>query len=148
MAITLDHLIVPTKDRVRSARLLGTLLGVPWAAQGHAGPFSPVFVSDALTIDFDEWTDPVPKQHYCFKVDDEDFEAILGRVKTLGLRFRSSPHGEDDDQVNPAFGGRLFYWSEPDGHSWELLTVSYARQAPPAQAPAVAQEAGPPGDAR
>jgi len=21
-----------------------------------------------------------------------------------------------------------FYWNEPDGHMWELLTVSYARQ--------------------
>ena len=30
--------------------------------------------------------------------------------------------------VNPAFGGRLVYWSEPDGHVWEALTVSYARQ--------------------
>jgi hypothetical protein len=25
-------------------------------------------------------------------------------------------------------GGRLLYWSQPDGHVWEMLTVSYARQ--------------------
>ncbi len=128
MVVHLDHLIVPTKDRVASAKLMGTLLGVPWAEQGSVGPFSPVFVNDGLTIDFDQWTDPVPKQHYCFRVDQGEFEAILGRIKEAGIAFRSLPHGEDDNQVNTAFGGNLVYWSEPDGHAWEILTVSYARQ--------------------
>jgi hypothetical protein len=36
--------------------------------------------------------------------------------------------------VNDAFGGSLVYWSEPDGHAWEILTVSYARQSPPSGA--------------
>ncbi len=31
------------------------------------------------------------------------------------------------DAVNHALGGRLVYWSEPDGHAWEILTVTYAR---------------------
>jgi hypothetical protein len=22
----------------------------------------------------------------------------------------------------------MLYWNEPDGHQWEMLTVSYARQ--------------------
>ncbi|HMO45399.1 MAG TPA: hypothetical protein PKB14_05140 [Rubrivivax sp.] len=51
-----------------------------------------------------------------------------------GLAFRSLPHGPDDHQVNPAFGGRIVYWSEPDGHVWELLSVSCARRAPSASA--------------
>jgi len=135
MAIQLDHLIVPSKDRVAGARRLGELLGVPWAAQGRVGPFSPVYVNDGLTLDFDEWTDPIAKQHYCFRVDAAAFDAILARIRSAGLAFRSLPHGPDDHQLNPAFGGRLLYWSEPDGHVWELLTVSYERQTPPPQAP-------------
>jgi catechol 2,3-dioxygenase-like lactoylglutathione lyase family enzyme len=131
MAVHLDHLIVPTRDRVASARLLGTLLGVPWAAQGSVGPFSPVFVNDGLTIDFDQWTDPVPKQHYCFRVDPAGFDAILARIKAAGIAFRSLPVGADDLKVNTALGGTLVYWSEPDGHAWEILTVSYARQGSP-----------------
>lgn len=128
MTVHLDHLIVPTRDRVASARLLGTLLEVPWAEQAAVGPFSPVFVNDGLTIDFDQWTDPVPKQHYCFRVDPEQFDAVLGRIQAAGLAFRSHPLGADDHRVNTAFGGRLVYWSEPDGHTWEVLTVSYARR--------------------
>ena len=33
--------------------------------------------------------------------------------------------------VNAAFGGRIIYWREPDGHVWELLNVSYERQPQP-----------------
>lgn len=132
MAILLDHLIVPAKDRVAAARQLAALLGVPWAAQGAAGPFSPVYVNDELTLDFDQWAVPTPQLHYGFRVSPAEFDAILGRIQAAGLAYRSHPHGPDNHQVNPAFGGRLIYWSEPDGHVWELLTVSYERQRPPA----------------
>jgi hypothetical protein len=91
MTIHLDHLIIPTKDRIASARLLGSLLGVPWGKQGNIGPFSPVFVSDLLTIDFDEWVEPVPKQHYCFRVNQAEFDAILERIKAARIAFRSTP---------------------------------------------------------
>ncbi len=130
MRVSLDHLIVPTKNRVRSAQLLATLLGVPWAEQSEFGPFSPVFVNEELTIDFDQWAEPVPKMHYCFKVNASDFEPILAGIKSAGIAFRSMPHGAYDNTVNNAFGGSLVYWNEPDGHAWEILTVSYARQTP------------------
>ncbi|KNZ31372.1 MAG: glyoxalase/bleomycin resistance protein/dioxygenase [Methylibium sp. NZG] len=132
MPAHLDHLIVPAKDRVASARLLADLLGVPWAAQATIGPFSPVYVNASLTLDFDEWPAPIPKLHYAFRVTDDEFDAILARIRAAGLPFRSTPGGVDDHQVNSAFGGRLLYWSEPDGHAWEILTVSYARPALPA----------------
>ena len=128
MAIQLDHLIVPSKDRASAARRLGTLLGVVWAEQGTVGPFSPVYVSEELTIAFDQWTDAVPKQHYCFRVSEAAFEVVLSRIKEAGIAYRSLPHGPDDYAVNPPCGGTLVYWSEPDGHVWEPLTVSYERQ--------------------
>jgi hypothetical protein len=81
-----------------------------------------------LTIDFDHWTGPVPKQHDCFRVDPIGFDAIMDRLRQAGVAYRSLPHGPDDCTVSPAFGGRLVYWSEPDGQVWELLTVSYGRE--------------------
>ena len=128
MNIHLDHLIVPSKDRVAAARLLGELLGVAWAEQAAVGPFSPVYVNDGLTLDFDQWDEPIPKQHYCFRVSQREFDAILARITAAGIAYRSHPHGPDDYRINPAFGGSLVYWNEPDGHVWELLTVSYERQ--------------------
>lgn len=127
MAVHLDHMLVPSRNRVASAKLLAELLGVPWAESGAAGPFSPVYVNDGLTLDFDEWGEPFPTQHYCFRVDDADFAAILERIVAAGLPYRSSPHGPVDNGVNTDHGGSIVYWSEPDGHVWEMLTVSYAR---------------------
>ena len=40
-------------------------------------------------------------------------------------------HDAVDMQVAHQFGGMNVYWNEPDGHQWEMLTVSYARATPP-----------------
>jgi catechol 2,3-dioxygenase-like lactoylglutathione lyase family enzyme len=127
MPIHLDHLIVPTRNKIASAKLLAELLGVSWAEAG-VGPFSPVFVNDGLTLDFDETSEPFPILHYAFRVGEEEFDAILGRIRAAGIEYRSNVHGPVDMQINTQHGGRLVYWNEPDGHQWEILTVSYARR--------------------
>ena len=127
MTIELDHLLVPSHDRVASAKLLAGLLGVPWAESG-VGPFSPVYVNEGLTLDFDEASEPFSVQHYCFRVGQDAFDAILGRIRDAGIAYRSTPHGPVDHQVNTQNGGSIVYWNEPAGHVWELLTVSYARK--------------------
>ena len=58
MTVRLDHLMVPSRDKVASAKLLAELLGVAWSETG-VGPFAPVYVNDELTIDFDEWAEPI-----------------------------------------------------------------------------------------
>jgi catechol 2,3-dioxygenase-like lactoylglutathione lyase family enzyme len=127
MASYLDHFTVPCRNRVASAKLLADLLGVPWAETGGAGPFSPVYINDGLTLDFDETQEPFPILHYCFRVGQEEFDAILGRIRAAGIQYRSNVHGPVDMQVNTQHGGSIVYWNEPDGHQWEILTVSYAR---------------------
>lgn len=128
MPIELDHTIVPSHQPLASARLLADLLAVPWAPAGP-GPFSPVYVNDGLTLDFIGTTDPFPVYHFCFRVSEDAFDAILGRLQAAGIAYRSSVRGPVDRQINTDHGGRLIYWNEPDGHQWEMLTASYARQA-------------------
>ena len=127
MSIHLDHILIPVRDRVASAKLLASLLGVPWAEAG-VGPFSPVYVNEGLTLDFDQADSAYPIQHYCFRVSEEEFEAILGRIRAAGIKYRSTVHGPVDMKVDTQHGGSIVYWNEPDGHQWELLTVSYARE--------------------
>lgn len=127
MSVELDHTIVPSRDRRAAAELLATLLGVPWAESG-VGPFCPVYVSDSLTLDFDQAEGAFPVQHYAFRVSEAEFDGILARIRARGIAYRSTPHGPVDMQVNMQHGGRIAYWNEPDGHVWEILTVSYARQ--------------------
>lgn len=130
MAILLDHLLVPARDRRAAAERLAAILDVPWAAQAAVGPFSAVYVSGDLTLDFDEVAPgaDLPLQHFAFRVSEEEFDALMARLEAMGIAYRSTPVGPDDFQVNTYGGGRLVYWREPDGHAWEALTVSYARQ--------------------
>lgn len=127
MSIELDHVIVSAKNQQAAAKLLAELLGVPWAEAG-IGPFSPVYVNDGLTLDFITDEGPFPVEHFCFRVTEAEFEAILGRIKAAGITYRSAVRGPEDRQVNTQYGGKMVYWNEPEGHQWEMLTVSYARR--------------------
>lgn len=127
MTIELDHLLVPSRDRFAAARQLAGLLGVPWSETG-IGPFCPVFVNDGLTLDFDQAEGEFPVQHYCFRVSQDEFDAILARIRAAGIPYRSTPQGAADMRINTYNGGNIVYWNEPDGHVWELLTISYARR--------------------
>ncbi len=127
MSVELDHAIVPVRNRRAAAELLAYLLDVPFAESG-VGPFSPVYVNDGLTLDFDETEGSFPVQHYCFRVSEEEFDGVLARIRARGIEYRSTPHGPVDMSVDTQHGGRIVYWNEPQGHVWEVLTVSYARR--------------------
>lgn len=126
MTVQLDHTIVPSHNKAAAAKLLAELLGVPWAESTDAGPFAPVYVNEGLTLDFIDTDEVFPVYHFCFRVGQEEFDAILGRIKAAGISFRSRVRGPVDMKVDPEYGN--VYWNEPDGHQWELLTVSYARK--------------------
>jgi catechol 2,3-dioxygenase-like lactoylglutathione lyase family enzyme len=128
MAIQLDHVMIPSTNREAAARQLGELLGVNWGP-AKFGPFTSVYVNAGLTFDFDQWTDQLPKGHYCFRVSDAEFDSVLQRIQAAGLAYRSSPHGPVDSAINTSLGSRIVYWDQPDGHVWEMLTQSYARQS-------------------
>ena len=128
MPICLDHVTIPSRSRVASAKRLAELLGVPWAEQGAVGSYSPVYVNAGLTLDFAQCDDPLPKQHLCFRVRQKTFDVIVQRMQAAGVPFRSQANGLDDCKVAAVYGGQRIYWNEPDGHVWELLTVSYKRQ--------------------
>lgn len=127
MSIELDHTMVSARDRRAAAELLAYVLDVPWSETG-VGPFCPVYVSDGLTLDFDQADGEPPIQHFCFRVSDGALDGILARLAARRIGYRSSPHGPVDMRVNTDHGGRIVYWGEPDGHVWEALTVSYARR--------------------
>ena len=128
MAIRLDHVIVPSHNRLAAATFLAGLLGVPW--EESRGDFTPVYVNETLTFDFAN-REQFESHHYCFHVSDDEFDSIFGRIKAARISYRSRPHGEDDMQVNTRLGGKNVYWQDVDGHLLEILTISYARADSP-----------------
>jgi catechol 2,3-dioxygenase-like lactoylglutathione lyase family enzyme len=130
MPILLDHAIVPSHDNNAGAQFLGELLGVPWERGDH---FAPVHVNDTLTLDF-LTRDRFDSHHFCLHVSSDEFDAIFERIKARNLPYRSTPTGPMDNQINTRNGGKNLYWHDPDGHNWEMLTISYARPLPAAAA--------------
>lgn len=127
MTIHLDHTIVPSHEKAASAKMLAELLGVAWG-EAAAGPFTAVYVNDGLTLDFIDTDEDFPIYHFCFRVGQDEFDAILGRIEAAGIAYRSAVRGPVDMKISTQFGGNGVYWNVPDGHQWEMLTVSYARQ--------------------
>ncbi len=119
MAITLNHTIVPAKDKEASARFLADLFGLRY--EGSQGHFAPVQVG-GITFDFDN-RDAFESHHYAFQVSEEEFDQIFERVKAWGIPYGSGPNDRDSDgQINHRRGGRGVYFRDPNGHSLELLT--------------------------
>ncbi len=125
MPIQLDHVIVPAQDPIAGAKLLADLLDVPW--ENRTDPFTPVHVNENLTFDFAPRKNFEGRHHFCFRVEEKDFDAILGRVRAAGMAYRSHPMGDNDMKINTRLGGKNIYWEDADKHLWEILTVSYAR---------------------
>jgi hypothetical protein len=127
MNIQLDHFIVPARDEAAAAKQLAEILGVQWG-KAAVGPFTAVYVNEGLTLDFQTTEAAFPVSHYCFRVSDAQFDAILGRIQAAGIPYKAVPFGPMTNEISTQFGGRGVYWMQPEGHMWEVLTVSYARQ--------------------
>ncbi len=125
----LNHTLVPAKDKIASAEFFSRMMGLERLAVGH---FAPVKINDSLALDFadaddvDLWAPEnghFARQHYAFKVNDEEFDAIFGRVLAEGLRYGSAPGPHlYDMQLNTGRGGRRVYFDELNGHSIEIFT--------------------------
>jgi len=119
MTITLNHTIVPARDKVAAAQFFARIFGLPFVGlQGH---FAPVRINETLTLDFDNATD-FEGHHYAFLVDDGEFDSIFGRIKEEGLAYGAEPFSPTDGQINHRRGGRGVYFADPEGHLLELMT--------------------------
>ena len=123
MTAMLNHTIVHARDKEATARHLTTVLGLP--PHTTFGPFAVVQLANGVSLDVaDDHGTPHP-QHYAFLVDDDEFDAIHGRIQDRGLEWWADPFHRRPGEVNHDDGGRGLYWNDPNGHSLEIITVPY-----------------------
>ena len=120
MTITLNHTIVPARDKTAAAQFFARIFGLQ--ADPKSGYFTPVRINDTLTLLFDDH-EPFASHHYAFHVSDAEFDAILDPVRGAKLTYGSAPWSLDDAKLNDWNGGRGVYFCDPDGHVLELMTV-------------------------
>lgn len=121
MSVTFNHSILAARDRHASARFLADTLGLGQPTSW--GPFTQVQLDAGVSIQFAE--PPVAEiqmQHYAFLVDDIRFDEILARVQSRGIPYTADPNPSHPQQINTNHGGRGFYFHDPAGHGFEVLT--------------------------
>ncbi|WP_331767133.1 VOC family protein [Embleya sp. NBC_00896] len=124
MPIQLNHTIVAAGDKRKSAAFLAGVLGLTVGEQ--YGPFLPVAMANGVTLDFwDNPTEQVTPQHYAFLVEEDEFDAIVGRLRAAGVTIYADPGRRMADRTNTWDGGRGAFFADPNGHNMEILTRAY-----------------------
>lgn len=121
MAITLNHTIVPARDKRAAATFIAEILGV--TVGDESPPFVPVRLANGVTLDYMNHSDVSP-QHYAFLLDDAEWDAAFERLRQRGVRTWADPDYSQPDSVNTRWGGRGVYFRDPDGHSMEIMTAA------------------------
>lgn len=119
----LDHTIIPVKDKEAASHLMARVMG--WEFLGVRGTQGHVRVNDSLVVRFDDKDgDREHKsQHYAFHVEDAEFDAILKRLVAEGMEYGTSSR-DRNMQWNELNGGRRTFFSDANGHSFELMTAA------------------------
>ena len=123
MPVQLNHTIVHATDKRRSAEFLAEILGLPEPVP--FGPFLVIQAANGVSLDVADDHGPVHQQLYAFLVGEDEFDEIFGRIKERGLEYWADPYHRQPGRINTNDGGRGVYWSDPDGHSLEIITRPY-----------------------
>jgi catechol 2,3-dioxygenase-like lactoylglutathione lyase family enzyme len=123
MTVQLNHTIVHARDRDASAAFLADVLGLDPPAV--YGPFAVVQTHNGVSMDFASAGDDVAPQHYAFLVEEDDFDAIFGRIEQRGIPYWADPQQTRPGAINHRDGGRGVYFPDPSGHYLEILTRPY-----------------------
>ncbi|MET7700948.1 VOC family protein [Streptomyces sp. NPDC005485] len=123
MTVELNHTIVAAHDKKVSAQFLADILGLE--VSPPYGPFIPVAIPNAVTLDYMDTDVPITPQHYAFLVSEEDFDEIFTRIEAAGLTHWADPYHHRPDEINRNDGGRGTYFDDPNGHRLEILTRPY-----------------------
>lgn len=117
--IRVDHLGVPTCDRLDTAGLLASLLGLDGEIPDD-GRFARLRVSPEFMIVFYD-SEQIQPTHVAFVVDDAAFDAILRRLQASGVAYGSQPDDPTNGRIDHPLSERGLFFQIPDEHLFELM---------------------------
>ncbi|MGH9124540.1 MAG: VOC family protein [Acidimicrobiales bacterium] len=128
MGATIDHVGIPATDPEAAASFLAWVLGEGVVrADGPPGDGG----RDMFSLFLDGWSlayvrVPQPaRQHLAIRVGEGTFDAAVERLTGRGIPFGNDPenpaNGHRDD---PLGGAGRAYFTDPDGHLFELVASS------------------------
>jgi catechol 2,3-dioxygenase-like lactoylglutathione lyase family enzyme len=118
VAVEVNHIVIPAKDKRATAELLADVLGLE--VEGCFGEFVRIRGSNGLTLDFSKsiacWA-----FQCAFLVNDSEFDAALSRINSGSINFYAEFDRTGFGEINWGDGSRCIYFDDPDGHLFELI---------------------------
>ncbi|WP_156839371.1 VOC family protein [Novosphingobium aquimarinum] len=127
MTVGLNHTIVWSSDRHRASEFFARIFALP--APVKVSRFQVVTLDNGVSLDFADTSKPIATQHYAMLVSEPEFDGIYARIREEGIPHWSDPGRTRPDEINHNHGGRGVYFTDPDGHVLEALTVPYGGAA-------------------
>lgn len=122
MPITLNHTIVQAHDPGKTTQFLAEILGLD--APRRLGHFT-VLQIGPTSLDYVQTDEEIRQRHFAFLVDEPEFDAIFGRIRTQGLDYWADPFRKKAGEINHWDDGRGVYFDDPNGHLIEAITRPY-----------------------
>jgi catechol 2,3-dioxygenase-like lactoylglutathione lyase family enzyme len=122
MEITLNHTIVPSYDKVESAKFYSKIFGFEYV--GEFARFIVVRVNKTLCLDFAN-SEKFEPHHYAFKVSEREFDEIFRRLEIENIKHGSGPYDSENMKINHDNDGRGVYFRDTNDHLLEMLTTDY-----------------------
>jgi catechol 2,3-dioxygenase-like lactoylglutathione lyase family enzyme len=118
IAVQVNHIVIPAKNKRATAELLGGILGVD--VEGDSDQFARIRASNGLTVDFSEAR--ASEAFQCaFLVSSAEFDSALSRINRAAIDFYAAFDRKGRGEINRIHGGRGIYFDDPDGHLFELI---------------------------
>jgi catechol 2,3-dioxygenase-like lactoylglutathione lyase family enzyme len=119
--IRVDHMGVPVRTRLGAAGFLASLFGLDRDIADD-GRFARLGVGTEFTIVLFD-SEHIQPMHVAFVVDDDSFDAILGRLKSQGVAYGSHPNEPTNGRIDHPLSERGLFFQTPDGHLFELMAL-------------------------
>jgi catechol 2,3-dioxygenase-like lactoylglutathione lyase family enzyme len=118
LAVEINHIVIPAKDKRATAELLAFVLGLE--VDGCVGEFIRIRGSNCLTLDFCG-SNACWAFQCAFLVNDSEFDAALSRINSGTINFYADSDRTGFREINWRDGSRCLYFDDPDGHLFELI---------------------------
>lgn len=132
MAIVIDHSIVPSQNKERSAEFYAEIFGFENMGEQPHTPFHAVRINDSSILFFENSSDPDSPwaqgmHHYAFAMDTERFNEVFARIKSAGIPYgdnSAEPANMKGPGIAPGAKGRgkSVYFHDPSENLLEIRT--------------------------
>jgi len=118
VAVEINHIVIPAKDKRATAEFLAYVLGLE--VEGCFGEFVRIRGNYGLTLDFSD-SNACWAFQCAFLINDSEFDAALSRINSGSIHFYAEFDRTGFGDINSRDGCRCIYFDDPNGHLFELI---------------------------